>query len=217
MPLWEGFDELYHYGCVQHLATARTFPVTGSTMLSLELWTSLDFLPVSTYIQPYLGRSSTSLDEYFHLAPDPRPALRHGAGSMDRAWRTQPSPHATVALLWAGTRLLARRLGLSEQMEAGACSWCSRARCFMPKRAASGMTRWQLRGCCSSWMRRPMVFAQHFVVPQSRVNNSFTTFSATTLNAVLALLALAVAWHCASDLAPARVKNDKAIPTRPAT
>jgi hypothetical protein len=92
MPPWEGFDELYHYGVVQHLATTGHFPEIGKTTLSRELWNSLDYLPVSHYIQPYLERPSISFEDYFRLTEDQRSTLRQRAESMDRAWRQVPSP-----------------------------------------------------------------------------------------------------------------------------
>jgi hypothetical protein len=92
MPPWEGFDELYHYGAVQSLATTGEFAVIGKTALSRELWNSLDDLPVSHYIQPYLERPSNSFEEYFRLTAEQRAGLRRGADSMDRAARHQDSP-----------------------------------------------------------------------------------------------------------------------------
>src|SRR5215468_4133824 len=65
MPLWQGFDVLYHYGYVQHLTTALTLPRIGETPLSRELWNSLDWTPLSHYVQPHVGRPSTSFQEYF--------------------------------------------------------------------------------------------------------------------------------------------------------
>ncbi len=93
MPPWEGFDELYHYGIVQHVATTRQFSEIGKTTLSRELWISLDYPPVSHYIQPYLERPSISFEEYFRLTPEQRtePAPK-GADTMDRAWRYEDSP-----------------------------------------------------------------------------------------------------------------------------
>jgi hypothetical protein len=91
MPPWEGFDELYHYGVVQHVATTGHFPEIGKTTLSRELWNSLDYLPVSHYIQPYLERPSISFEDYFRLTPDQRSTLRQRAESMDRGWRQEPS------------------------------------------------------------------------------------------------------------------------------
>ena len=132
MPLWEGFDELFHYGYVQHVSTHWTFPVIGKTMLSRELWTSLDYLPVSHYIQPYLGRPSISFAEYFRLTDAQRAELRRGADSIHPALRDQPSPRqnyeaqqtpltyfllAPVNAALSGspliTRVLALRLALS--------------------------------------------------------------------------------------------------------
>jgi hypothetical protein len=95
MPPWEGFDELYHYAYVQHLATTGQFPVIGKTALSRELWISLDYFPVSHYLQPYLERPSTSFDEYFRLTPEQRFMLRRGADNLDPAWRREPSPRVT--------------------------------------------------------------------------------------------------------------------------
>ena len=160
LPLWEGFDEFYHYGYVQHLSEALTFPVIGEAKISRELWTSLDFTPVSHFLQPYFQRPSTSFEKYFRLSPDQRRTRRAGLDTMDRGLRSQPSPRdnyevkqapltylllapvdrllasaplpfrvltlrlllgiASVALLWTGTRRLARRLGLDGAMEAAA-------------------------------------------------------------------------------------------------
>src|ERR1700736_1187100 len=67
LPLWEGFDELYHYGYVQYLSKTATFPQVGRATLSRELWTSLDFTPVSHFIQPYLQHPSTSFQDNFRF------------------------------------------------------------------------------------------------------------------------------------------------------
>jgi hypothetical protein len=92
MPLWEGFDELFHYGYVEHVATTGTVPRLGRTMLPKELWASLDYLPVSRGIQNNIGRPTTSMDEYFRLGERERAERRQRADFIDRAWREQPSP-----------------------------------------------------------------------------------------------------------------------------
>ncbi len=94
MPLWEGFDELFHYGYVQHVSTHWTFPVIGETMVSRELWASLDFLPVSHYIQPQLGRPSLKFEDYFRLSDGQRAELRREAEGLDRGLRDQNSARA---------------------------------------------------------------------------------------------------------------------------
>jgi hypothetical protein len=37
LPLWDGFDEPFHYGYVETLAVRRTIPRLGSTPLSEEI------------------------------------------------------------------------------------------------------------------------------------------------------------------------------------
>jgi len=94
LPLWEGFDELYHYGYVQHLSVTGTFPVIGTTTLSRELWTSIDYAPVSHYLQPYLARPSTSFQDYFRLPEEERAARRRGLEAIPRALAGESSPRA---------------------------------------------------------------------------------------------------------------------------
>jgi hypothetical protein len=66
LPLWEGFDEAYHYGYVQFLSTNPRFPVLGQAYLSREIWRSLELAPVSHYLQPFTG-APVSFSEYFAL------------------------------------------------------------------------------------------------------------------------------------------------------
>src|SRR2546423_802132 len=101
MPLWEGFDELYHYGYIQNVAKTCSLPRVGKTTLSRELWTSLDFLPVSHYIQPYLERPSTSFEQYFALTAQQRWTLRRGADWIDPAARHQSSPRGNYEAMQA--------------------------------------------------------------------------------------------------------------------
>lgn len=92
LPPWEGFDELYHYGVVQNIANSGQILQDADSRLSRELWTSLDYLPISHYIQPYVERPSMSFEDYFHLTPEQRTKLRQQAGSMPREWRKESSP-----------------------------------------------------------------------------------------------------------------------------
>jgi hypothetical protein len=91
LPLWEGFDELYHYGYVQHVSTTRAFPRIGQVSLSRELWVSLDSVAVSQYIQPHLYRPSTSFQEYFHLSAGERQARRRNLELIPPAFQNEPS------------------------------------------------------------------------------------------------------------------------------
>jgi hypothetical protein len=92
LPLWEGFDELYHYGYVQHVSTTWSMPVAGKTPVSRELWNSLDYVGVSHFLQPYFERPSTSFEDYFHLPGEQRIARRRALDSIPAALQREPSP-----------------------------------------------------------------------------------------------------------------------------
>jgi len=92
LPLWEGFDEFYHYGCVQHVSTTWSIPVIGRTPISRELWNSLDFAPVSHFLQPYFQRPSTKFEDYFRLSAEQRIAQRRALDSISPALQHEPSP-----------------------------------------------------------------------------------------------------------------------------
>ena len=92
LPLWEGFDEFYHYGYVQHVSTSRNIPVVLQTPLSRELWSSLDFVPVSHFLQPYFQRPTTKFEDYFRLSAEQRIARRHALDTIPFALQREPSP-----------------------------------------------------------------------------------------------------------------------------
>ncbi len=71
MPLWEGWDEAYHYGYVQLLSTTRQLPVLGKSTLTREIWHSLELAPVSHYLQPFL-KAPLNFAQYFALSPAER-------------------------------------------------------------------------------------------------------------------------------------------------
>src|SRR5689334_11139611 len=81
LPLWEGFDEAYHYGYVQTVSTEARFPTMGETMLSEEIWRSFELVPVSHYIQPFTG-APLSFADYFAKTPEQRTELRHRLESL---------------------------------------------------------------------------------------------------------------------------------------
>jgi hypothetical protein len=81
VPLWEGFDEAYHYGYVQFLSTNLRFPTVGQTFLSREVWRSLELAPVSHYLQPYTG-APMSFADYFKLSQEERKQRRLQLGSL---------------------------------------------------------------------------------------------------------------------------------------
>lgn len=71
MPLWEGFDEIFHYGHVQFLSTNLAFPVVGRTAISEEIWHSLELTPVSHYLQPFT-KAPVNFRDYFGWSQEER-------------------------------------------------------------------------------------------------------------------------------------------------
>ncbi len=74
LPLWDGFDEPFHYGYVETLASRHTIPKLGSTTLSQEIVQSLYLAPASQVVQRNLP-FVTTFSDYFAL-PAPERALR---------------------------------------------------------------------------------------------------------------------------------------------
>ena len=69
LPLWEGFDEEFHYGYVQYLSAHHQFPVLGKTGLSQEVNRSIELLPMSYVMIVNLRLKGLPLtfDQYFAL------------------------------------------------------------------------------------------------------------------------------------------------------
>jgi hypothetical protein len=81
-PLWEGFDEAFHYGYVQHLWTARALPVQKRTCLSQEIWRSFPLAPASYIVQRNLPMVTT-FDDYFRLPAAERAGRRAKLERLD--------------------------------------------------------------------------------------------------------------------------------------
>jgi len=91
LPLWEGFDEFYHYGYVQRVSTTWSIPVVWQTPISRELWNSLDSAPVSHFLQPYFQRPTTKFEDYFGLPAEQRIARRQALDTIPSALQREPS------------------------------------------------------------------------------------------------------------------------------
>jgi hypothetical protein len=81
LPLWEGFDETFHYGYVQYVSTHGSFPVLGQAVISEEIWQALQVQPVSHYIQAST-KAPINFTDYCGLSNDQRLTLRHGLESI---------------------------------------------------------------------------------------------------------------------------------------
>ena len=136
LPLWEGFDEPFHYGYVQHIRERREFPRMGETTLSSEVWASIQLAPVSHIVQRNISGTIT-FGEYFRMTPAERSRLRDRLYAIDpglaasrsdaQNYEAHQAPLAYVLLapfdaLWRGLPLpdRVRRLRL-------VCGWVATA------------------------------------------------------------------------------------------
>ena len=83
MPLWEGFDEPWHYGYVQTLASGHLLPVLGRARFSEEIRQSLLLAPVSHVMQKNWPELQ-SFDRYFRLTPEARADQRRKLEQIPR-------------------------------------------------------------------------------------------------------------------------------------
>jgi hypothetical protein len=75
LPLWDGWDEPFHYGYVQRLSHRGDFPVLRQTMISSEIKQSMLLVPASHLVKRNLP-FVTAFDEYFRKPAAERVALR---------------------------------------------------------------------------------------------------------------------------------------------
>jgi len=75
LPLWEGFDEPFHYGYVRALSSAAGFPVLGRSFLSRDIAASLSLAPASAAVKRNLPFVRT-YDQFLRLDTDRQRELR---------------------------------------------------------------------------------------------------------------------------------------------
>ncbi|MBI1899236.1 MAG: glycosyltransferase family 39 protein [Acidobacteria bacterium] len=75
LPLWEGFDEPFHYGYVQQLSEHRTLPRFQKSHLSQEICHSLQIAPQSHVVKQNLPWVTT-FDIHFQMMPEERTRRR---------------------------------------------------------------------------------------------------------------------------------------------
>ncbi len=114
LPLWDGFDEPFHYGFVHHLSHGGSLPVSGETVIPAELCESLRLTPAGTIAQRNLKFPLTH-EQYLQLPPAERQARRAaqrtlppapGPGDCFVNYEAQQAPLA-YAILALPDRLLA--------------------------------------------------------------------------------------------------------------
>jgi hypothetical protein len=88
LPLWEGFDEPYHYGYVEHLGSEQEVPVAGRTVLPEETWQSMHLAPAS-YLNVRNVPDLIPFDAYFKMDAAARRDLRARLYTLSPELRTK--------------------------------------------------------------------------------------------------------------------------------
>lgn len=108
LPLWEGWDEPFHYGYIESLAVAHRFPILNQSTLTSEISQSLILTPLSRFIaEPTIG--GISIEQHHALSPaekrdmrerleDISPSTRLAKGS-NQNYEAQQAPLAYMALV----------------------------------------------------------------------------------------------------------------------
>ena len=76
LPLWEGFDEPFHYAYVESLWQTHRLPVLGRTPLVGDVGLSMELAPVSYLLNSWLPET-TSFDDWLRLPADERVRRRN--------------------------------------------------------------------------------------------------------------------------------------------
>jgi hypothetical protein len=91
LPLWEGFDEPFHFGYVQYLANGQGLPDPRTSSLSREIATSLTIAPASGLVRVNLPEIKTTFSEYFSLTAIQRAAIHDQLRAIPTEWRLEGS------------------------------------------------------------------------------------------------------------------------------
>ncbi len=105
LPLWEGFDEPFHYGYLETVAVQQRLPVFGKAMLSAEIHQSLLLVPLSHFLSRQIP-GAVSFEDYSKLPRDEQLRMRRGLHDLSPTLRRKPSAlvnyeaqHAPLAYL----------------------------------------------------------------------------------------------------------------------
>ncbi len=123
LPLWEGFDEPFHYGYVENIAVWHEFPVMNKARISGEIRESLRLVPLSRLLSDAIP-GSVSFEDWSRLPEAEKlrriqelraldPALRRESSDVMN-YEAQQAPLAY--LLLAPVDMLARNFSLRTAM-----------------------------------------------------------------------------------------------------
>jgi hypothetical protein len=77
LPLWEGFDEPFHYAYVETLWQTSRLPVLGRTLVPKDVFRSFRLAPVSYIVHRWIPEA-TSYDAWFSLPQAEKEQRRRG-------------------------------------------------------------------------------------------------------------------------------------------
>lgn len=123
LPLWEGFDETFHFAYVQQLANGRGFLELRAARVSREAAASISFTPVSPTVKVNL-RAAPLYSEFFSWPAASRAQGRERLRAIPPEWRAADSEidnyeahHPPLAyLLMALPERIAARLPLPDRV-----------------------------------------------------------------------------------------------------
>jgi hypothetical protein len=163
LPLWDGFDEPFHYAYVQALSHGCGLPVLGRTTIFEEIWKSLAIAPASYAVKKNLPVVMT-FKEWFLLEASDRAhrrgqleSLRPGTGCASIGplnYEAQQAPLAYALL--AVPDYLGMRLPLIERV------WLLRLLCAIAASVATAPAAFRLAGQLK--LREEFAAAAVFVV-----------------------------------------------------
>lgn len=193
LPLWDGFDEPFHYAYVQALSHGCGFPVLRRTPISQEIWRSIEIAPASDAVKTNLP-VVTTYAEWFGLEAAERArrrgqleSLRAETGCPDRGalnYEAQQAPLAYVLL--AGPDFLWRNVPLMERV------WRLRMLCAIAASLATALGAFRLARQLR--LREEFANAAVFVVLSTQMFYATTAHLANDWLAVpLALLLVSAA------------------------
>lgn len=92
LPLWEGWDEPFHYGYVESLAVQQEIPVLNQATLSQEIADSLTLTPLPRFLAQAV-HGSISFEDWHKLRPEQRAAMRTNLAELAPELRNQRGPN----------------------------------------------------------------------------------------------------------------------------
>ena len=90
LPLWEGFDEPFHYGYVECLSVHGRFPVFGRSKVSEEINASFLAVPLTRMVSGTIP-GALSFEEWSRLVPDEKSKRLARLNSIGPDLRSVPS------------------------------------------------------------------------------------------------------------------------------